>query len=747
MSAQPFPDLSACAREPIHIPGSIQPFGFLLALSPDTLRIEQVSANTALFLGRAATELLGQTLTDVLPALEPEFVQNLRDLEEGPSHYLRVIRLTADDTERVFHAVAHRTGGLIVLEMEAAIDASPSSFQDVYPLIRAFVETLHQTETLEELLQLATREVRRITGVDRVKIYRFDEQWNGCVVAEDRNDRLPSYLNLRFPESDIPAQARRLYHRNRLRLIANASYEPVPLLAHASAGNGQPLDLSLSVLRSVSPVHLEYMRNMGTGASLSVSLLCDGKLWGLIACHNATPLHIPFHVRTACDHLGQILSLQLAARTRVAQSERRNELRAIQVQLLSRMAESDNFMDGLMRSEKELLRLADAAGVAITFGGDRILLGETPKDEEIDALVAWLAERGEREQFVTDQLPILYPEAMSYRDRAAGLMAISISQIHPAYVMWFRPEVVRTVNWGGAPGKETGSDGRLHPRRSFEVWKQTVRLTSAPWDEAEQSAAIELRSAIVGIVLRKAEELAALTAELRRSNKELEAFSYSVSHDLRAPFRHIVGFAELLREREGERVSPRGRHYIDSIIEAAFSAGTLVDNLLSFSQMGRAALHLRRTNLREIVEEARHRLATDLDGRAIRWEIGELGEAKADPAMLRLVLQNLLGNAIKFTRDRNPAEIVITAEEHDDDLIVEVRDNGVGFDMAYVDKLFGVFQRLHHVEEFEGTGIGLANVRRIIERHGGRTWARGKEGEGASFFFSLPRWKSGDGNV
>lgn len=746
-SAAP-PDFSICDREPIHIPGAIQPFGFLLALDPETLVIRYASANAGTYLGLDGESPLGLRLDAAMPTLPDPALAAIRMAEPGPPHHLCTLAPRQGGSSPL-HVLAHRSDDLVILEMEEDAGSGASSFQDVYPLVRAFVETVHEAETEQALCALAAREMRRITGVDRVLIYRFDVQWHGQVIAEDGNGTLPSYLGLRFPASDIPAQARILYQRNRLRMIPDAHYQPVALLGLApDDSNAGPasLDLSMSALRSVSPVHLEYMRNMGTLASMSVSILCDGRLWGLISCHHSAAFRIPFHVRTACDHLGQILSLQVAARGRVAQSERRNELRALQVVLLARMAESENFLDALIRSESDLRQLVDASGVAILFGDHIIRMGDTPAAEQVEALAAWLVERGEREVFATDNLPGLWPPAAAFKHQAAGMLAIGISQLHPAYVIWFRPEVIQSVEWGGNPGEKhlSVTDGRLHPRRSFDIWRETVRDTALPWDDAALSAATELRSAIVGVVLRKAEELAALTAELKRSNKELEAFSYSVSHDLRAPFRHIVGFAELLREREGDRFSPRGRHYLDSIIEAAFAAGTLVDNLLSFSQMGRATLNLRRTDMNEVLREARHRLITDQQGRDIRWQVDDLGVVRADPMMVRLVMQNLLDNALKFTRERNPAEIVITARPGPDEVTFEVRDNGVGFDMAYVDKLFGVFQRLHHVEEFEGTGIGLANVRRIVERHGGRSWAEGKEGEGAAFFFTLPVWKGAD---
>jgi light-regulated signal transduction histidine kinase (bacteriophytochrome) len=343
--------------------------------------------------------------------------------------------------------------------------------------------------------------------------------------------------------------------------------------------------------------------------------------------------------------------------------------------------------------------------------------------------------------FATDNLSEHFPAAQTFADKASGMLSISISKMHASYVLWFRPEVVQTVKWGGDPSKpvqEIAGVQRLHPRHSFEIWKETVRGRALPWSASEIEAVKELRNAVVGIVLRRAEELADLTSELQRSNKELEAFSYSVSHDLRAPFRHIVGYSELLRKQEAEKLSERGRRYIDTIIDSAYTAGTLVDNLLSFSQMGRTSLKPRRVDLRQMVEEVRQKLAIDVGERQVAWKIADLPSAVADPVMIRLVIENLLSNAVKYTRPRAHARIEIGAFRKDGEIVFFVRDNGVGFDMAYVGKLFGVFQRLHRIEEFEGTGIGLANVRRIVERHGGRTWAEGALDQGATFYFSLP---------
>jgi two-component system, chemotaxis family, sensor kinase Cph1 len=731
--------LSDCDREPIHIPGSIQPHGLLIAVDAATGRIAQASRNVAAVLGRPFASLIGAEFASLAGALGSWAEGLAGETVEARARYLRTIRIATPVGEQAFDVAAHRSRDLILLELEAIPAGEEGTTPD--PILRAFVERLQGAASVEALCHLAARDVRMLTGFDRVLVYRFDESWNGTVIGEDRNGRLPSYLDLRFPASDIPAQARELYRRNRLRIIPDASYAPVPIEPASNPATGEPLDLSQSLLRSVSPVHLEYMRNMGTAASMSISVLRDGELWGLISCHNAEPRQVGLRVRDACDFLTQIFSLQLEARQRTEEANERMQLGFVQTRLLAYMAEEERFIDGLLHHDDELMALASATGAAVISGEYCWLLGDTPPEPDVRRLYDWLSVHHREDVFATDHLAAIWPEAERYADRASGVLAISISKMHASYVLWFRPEVVRTVRWGGDPHKPVAGGeepGRLHPRKSFEIWKETVRGRSLPWTRAELDIVKELRNSVVGIVLRRAEELASLSDELQRSNKELEAFSYSVSHDLRAPFRHIVGYSELLKKSEGDRISERGRRYVETIIESALTAGTLVDSLLNFSQMGRTALRPIGIDMNALVEEVRQRLAAEASDRRIEWRIARLAPATADPIMLRLVVENLLSNALKYTRGREVARIEVGGRTEGGSLVYWVRDNGVGFDMAYVSKLFGVFQRLHRMEDFEGTGIGLANVRRIVERHGGQTWAEGALNEGAAFFFSLP---------
>ena len=752
------PDLTTCEQEPIRTPGSIQPHGVLLAIDPGTLRVTAASGNVVARLRRPLADVLGRAVGDVLgteggraveaalPTLEigggPQFLRTVAPPPAAP-----VAASPADplvNANPTYYLLAHRTAQAVIVELEDAVaEGLGVSFDAMYPLLRSLVSRLANAPELGATCALAAGEVRAITGFDRVMVYQFDDQWNGAVVAEDRNDRLPSYLDLRFPAGDIPAQARELYRLNKIRLIPDAVYEPVPVVAAraiADAASAAPLDLSFAGLRSVSPVHLEYMRNMGTAASLSVSILVGDRLWGLISCHHHAPRHLPFHARTACEFIGQVLSLRLSAQAQAADYAERIELKTVQGRLLAHMAAADDYLKGLVAHPGDLLGLTRAAGAAVVSEGSCALVGITPAESAVREIVAWLRESVPDETFATDELAAAYPPAAGFADAAAGLLAISFSKLHAHYVLWFRPEVVRTVTWGGDPRRPVASHtGRIHPRASFEAWKETVHGRSTAWRSGEVEAAAELRNNVVGIVLRKAEEMAELSEQLERSNKELEAFSYSVSHDLRAPFRHIVGYAELLRETQAEHLGEDAQRFVRTIIESAQYAGTLVDNLLSFSQMGRASLTYVDVDMSRLVAEVCGDVMRAAAGRKIRWEVGPLPTVTGDLIMLRLAVENLLSNAVKYTRNAAEAVIEVGCRSDDKQHAFHVRDNGVGFDMQYVGKLFGVFQRLHRMEEFEGTGIGLANVRRIVARHGGRAWAEGALNKGATLYFTLPR--------
>ena len=729
-----------CAQEPIQVPGSIQPHGFMLVLDEPSLRIVQASENAERWLGIPAQSLVGCSFTEMVSAqfdLRAQ-LQRLPDDQVFPFHLGDVhLRPDAPCSDRL-RLLTHRHDQVLIAEFEPVrLPADLNDDGDYYPLLREFVGGLHTASDLQALLQQTVQQLKRITGFGRVKAYRFDAEGNGQVLAEVADDGYPRYLGLCFPASDIPRQARELYRVNRIRVIEDANYQASPLLPAANPRTGKPLDLSFAALRSVSPVHLQYMRNMGTLASMSLSIVVDGQLWGLVSCHHAQPRAVDLRTRTACELLASVLSLQIESRESHAYTRQRLDLRQHIVRMISSMADHDSVSDGLRALPQVLLDFAGANGAAVISAERCDLFGHTPPAAQVNALVHWLSQRGTETVFHSDNLARDIDELPELTAHAGGVLAVAISQIHSHYLLWFRPEQVRTVHWAGRPDKQIGPQGALNPRHSFEHWQEQVSGFSQAWDPQIIEGVMELRSAVLGIVLRKAEELAQLAGELRRSNKELEAFSYSVSHDLRAPLRHIAGYSELLGETEGQSLGERGRRFLQHIEEAAHFAGSLVDNLLNFSQMGRSALRLSEVDLNALVEAIRSELAPDYQNREIVWDIAQLPKVIGDPAFINMALHNLLANAIKYTRGRTPARIGISAVQHPGETEICIRDNGVGFDMAYADKLFKPFQRLHMPSEFEGTGIGLATVRRIIERHGGHITGEGQPGAGARFCFSF----------
>ncbi|PKR25978.1 ATP-binding protein [Stutzerimonas stutzeri] len=732
--------IDRCADEPIHIPGSIQPHGFLLVVSEPELQVQQASENVQHWLGIDARSLLGQPLSDLLPTARIEAgLEALSADDHNPFHLSDVSIGLAGAAGQTFALLGHRHRGQLILEFERAENPA-QAYDTLYPLMRTFVAQLQDSRELEALCQLAVREVKRITGFGRVKAYRFDAEDNGVVLAEAADPGYPSYLGLCFPAADIPQQARRLYRENLIRVIQDANYQPSLLIPALNPGSGAPLDLSFAALRSVSPVHLQYMRNMGTLASMSISIVIRDRLWGLISCHDAEPRAVTYQTRTACELLGRILSLQIEARESETLAQRKLELRHQIVHLLAAMADRDSVVEGFRHLPEVVLGFAGADGAAIISADKCETVGDTPDHGQILQLAHWLGERRDELVFHSDCISRDIPDMPELAEHCAGVMAISISRLHAHYLIWFRHEQIKTVNWAGQPEKQIDrQSGALSPRHSFEQWQETLRGYAQPWDQVVIEGALELRNAVLGIVLRKAEEMAQLAGELRASNKELEAFSYSVSHDLRAPLRHIAGYTELLSEMESKQLSERGMRFLDNIADAARFAGTLVDNLLSFSQMGRSALRLSDVDLGALVASIREELAPDCEGRQIEWHLLPMPIVVADAAFIHMVLRNLIDNAVKYSRTREVAVIEVGAEQRAGEVVVYVRDNGVGFDMQYSNKLFGVFQRLHRMEEFEGTGISLASVRRIIERHDGQVWAEGQLDKGATFYFSLPK--------
>lgn len=744
-------DLTNCDKEPIHIPGSIQPHGMLLVLKEPQLEIVQVSNNTFDFLGLHPQELLNKELKELL---DPKQISSIKACILEDFESLNPLRITINnqDNPLIFDGIIHRLDGVLILELEPTQSKDVVSFFSFYHLVKGSIAKTQNGSTLDEMCQVIVKEVRKITGFDRVMVYQFDSEGAGRVIAEDTLENLSPYLGLHYPALDIPKQARQLFTLNLLRLIPDVNYQPAELFPTQNPVNNRPLDLSLSVLRSVSLCHTEYLNNMGVTASMSISLIKDKHLWGLIACHHHSAKYVTYEVRTACEFLGQVMSLELAGKEENENLDYKMKLKTIQSQLVESISEQENIMDGLVKEQSNLLNLCSAKGVAVCANGHLLLIGKTPEEPDVQDLIAWVEKKFNQDIFYTDSLSKVYPAAEKFKNAASGLLALSISKVQKNYVLWFRPEVLQTVNWGGNPNKpvEVEQDGslRLSPRKSFAMWQETVRLKSLPWKQCEIDAVLELRSAIVGIVLRKADELARINIELARSNSELDAFAYIASHDLKEPLRGIHNYSSFLLEDYADVLNEDGVTKLQTLVRLTQRMEDLIESLLHFSRLGRVELVMQKTNLNQLVKSVIDVLSisllkeTKVDIRIPR----SLPVIRCDRVQVSEVFSNLIGNAIKYNNKTDKwVEIGFLdsaegrGEEEVSPIVFYVRDNGIGIREKHHEAIFRIFKRLHTPNKYGGgTGAGLTIAKKIVERHGGTIWVESTYGEGSTFYFTLP---------
>ena len=490
--------LAECAQEPIHLPGAIQPHGALLVVDPESLEIIQASENTADVLGVIAPQLLGTGIGALVGANLQATLRAALATATGPGCNPLAARVNGGD----FDVIVHRADDVGMVEFEPAL--ADSSGRDYLPLLHAAIQRLPSTTDSAELRTVAAREIRRLTGFDQVMVYHFHPDDHGEVVADDHAAGMTPYLGLHFPASDIPAQARRLYLLRGSGLIACTDYRPAALIPVNNPRTGAPLDLSRAELRSVSPFHLQFMRNMGQGASFTLSLVLDGRLLGLITCAHRRPRRIPFLLRRACEILAQQVALQLGANTRTQVLTRRLEAHDVRSLLADQMNADLDVAAGLTDRTVTLLDLIHADGATVCLHHRLSSIGHTPSYSQTMALLAALTPaHNDLPPLLTEALAIDRPELAELLPAVAGVLVLPFGNAGDCLI-WFRREILQTVDWLGAQSADNRATA-LSPRTSFDSWRQTVTDRSAPWDDMQVAEGAELARDIDQVLLRLAE--------------------------------------------------------------------------------------------------------------------------------------------------------------------------------------------------------------------------------------------------
>jgi light-regulated signal transduction histidine kinase (bacteriophytochrome) len=681
-------DLTDCDREPIHVPGSIQPHGLLLISDRASGRVIGGAGAieerlTPLWLGRPLGHLLAQSVNAAV-----------MQAEATPG---TVIPLAPVPGRReAFDASLHVSGDYLLIELEPQPDR-PMSAGAILSRLDAIATGFARAPDLQALCDRAAIAFRELTGFDRVMIYRFLDDGAGVVLAEDRDRTLSSFLNHHFPADDIPRPARALYIRNRVRVIPDAGYTPAPI--RSEKGDLSGIDLSDASLRSVSPIHLEYLRNMGVAASASISIMKDGALWGLVACHHNSRREMGYEVRAACTALAGGLARQIRAKEEAETYRERIRLRQAEDALISSYDPDAPFGQIFKAKADEMRRMLDADGFVAVQGQNVCSAGTFPALPDIRELVRWLMPRTAIEPFATATLGERFPPAAAYREIASGVLAVCLTTEVSTLMMWFRAEEPTTVEWAGNPHKDQHADPRatLRPRSSFEAWRETVRGRSRRWTISDAEAANRLRRSLFD--MRQSRRLRDLNRELGATLADKDALLAEKDHLLREVDHRVQNSLQLVQAflalQARDEPPEVAAHLGDA--QRRLSAVALVHRRLH--QADRVeSLDLARY-LDELVGDMRETMGGEWHG-AITVRLAPIGIAADRAVTIGLILTELVINAQKYAYDGLPGPIAITLEPYRSQLRLIVADQGAG-------------------QQREGEGFGTRMIRAMVDRLGG----------------------------
>ena len=737
-----------CDQEQIHLLGHIQSHGILIGINELDLTIAQISDNTIEFFNIPASSLIEQPLSILFPEPQIDILVSFLSRKDLEIFNPTKITIQIEQNKYLFQGIMHRSDGLLILELEPLPTDSDSSLS-FYHLAKSAAANVRQAKDFAEMSGLLVQEIRKITQCDRVMIYRFEPDNSGIVIAEAKDEQIESFLGLHFPADDIPELARKLYYKNWLRQIVDVNSHPVPIVPLNNPITQEPIDLSFSPLRSVSPIHIKYLQKMGVSASFSISLISAGKLWGLIACHHFFPQYIDYEARKACEFLAQVMSIEIVSRYEQELKTAQKKIKIVQAKLKQNILGAKQSINQIFSQNADsLLDLVNAQGVAICLSDRISKIGTCPPQKFISSLVLWLETKSE-DVFHTNCLSCLYPEAQAVKDIASGILAISISLNHTSYhIIWFRCEVIQTVDWAGDPNKLALDDEwELNPQRSFDLWKETVKAKSLPWDEVEIETASEFRSTLMLAALEFSQQSLKLEAERAQvASQAKSSFLARMSHELRTPLNAILGCTQLMN-LDNSLTQTIGE-YVNIISYSSDHLLCLIDDILEMSKIeaGKIVLeetqfdfHLFLHNLREMMQIK----AKDKNLQLIfAVHPNSPQYIKADERKLRQILLNLLGNAIKFT---NQGYVLLHVslmdkKEASSKAIIhfELEDSGRGIAPEEIDNLFEAFVQTSSGRESQtGTGLGLAISQQFANCMGSHISVSSALNKGTVFQFDL----------
>lgn len=726
-------DLTNCDKEPIHILGKIQNRGFLIAISAASLRIIHISENIHSYIAVHADDLLDKHLS------------TLSGFFDGESdHFISMVTKAANDLHedgidaikysiggKLFHFILSHSEDELILEFEEVLNNSYTT-EHVY----TSVSTILASDSIETVMNSAVHEIKALIGYDRVMIYKFMTNGSGEVVAEAKENHLGKFYGLRYPESDIPKQARELYKKNTMRLISDVNMADVPIL---SLPGSDPVNLTYAVLRAVSPTHIQYLKNMKVASSYSISILINGELWGLISCHNYTPKAIDYRVRLSAGLLTKVITTALDIKLKELNRLNARKFEDALLVLHNHLLNDSSIIDALITHKTNLLHVTDATGVSLFYNKHLYTLGKTPGENNIHTIISWASTHMEGDIYYHHEFSKDCPDAFPFLQDCAGVLIVILNKENRDMILWFKPEQVYQIQWAGQPKKhviENGSaiDGyKILPRDDFNVWVEQIKQTSNDWSQEEVDAVSRMKEMISEAIQKRQHDEDNFDQRLKEAYDELNAFSYTVSHDLKTPLTVMRTYAQLL-QLSSVNTDAKNKQIISKIIDSADRMTLMMDDLLDFSRINKRNLQITKIDASEIINTVskENQLAHNYYNTQI--EIGETPTVMGDPVLVYHVFANIIGNAFKYSSKSKIPVIAINGVEDKENVTYEIKDNGIGIDENKKEYVFDLFKRMDNAQDYKGSGVGLTIVKKIMDKHNGKIWFTSKLNEGATFY-------------
>ena len=723
-----------CHEEKIHISGHIQDFGYLLGLDAASRTIKFFSQNIA-ELFHMDKGFFGKKLgdfPDIFAALLSSVV--LANLDTDSIKQADVFLDRIEVGGKIYHVTIYRLGDTVYLEFEKIIE----HFHH-----RSFVskkyENISSAADSSEIWNELLTSISDAVDYDRVMLYRFLEDGSGKVIAEKVKNSVESFLHLHYPENDIPSQARALYLKKRKRIFSNVYSEPVPIISSTD----ETVDLTYSSVRAMSPVHGQYLKNTGVASSFSTSVIVNNKLWGLVTCQNITPKHIDLVNRIRAEVFTVIAAnayTSYKSRQLFADSV---ELDRKIVVLKNKLLAYNSLEDSLFSNVEEMQHYPNADGLAIVVHHNIRTSGAVPSDENILKIVNWARENPLKNFYASHDFSHSQQGNLGNIEHAAGVMFGFTDEKRNELLIWFRKEIDTQVLWAGNPAKKTETeirDGKqqlvISPRKSFEIYIENIKGKAERWKNRDIFAAKKIVATILETTYSQFRKVQELNEELKNLNEELDSFSYTISHDLGTPLTVMKLNAQLLEKSHHD--NPEVQRRISSILHEILGMENMMRGVLDLSRAKSSDISFRELSTEKIIEKICYDAKLTINENT-EIELGDLPKVLADEVMLMQVFLNIIGNAVKYSSKSDRPKVQVNGKVEGDFVVYQIKDNGIGIPETAQQKMFKIFNRMDNAKGFQGNGVGLSIVYRVMERLGGKIAYESKENEGTTFTLSFKK--------